>query len=494
MALKRLTFCAILCCVLLGLSAWAQDPSETPRQDGVILLDGFGLLYAVGEADSNALDFAGTSLDLGFLIGRDLELVGDADGTVVGGYALDGFGSQFSLGAVRTPLELSQGGALPFFGWDIAQDLEIAPDWRTASDDGYTYHGYLVLDGLGGVHPVGKVNLPQYPFGPGGAMVYTPYPESLLTTETPTAVIRGGPINETSIARPIFTYFNWDIARDLEISTQFVTITTTLLLSPEFKSASVAEGITPKFAAATSTPGGMLVGLCNGYYILDGLGAVHSCRLPLEFDMNDDGLITPSDLANPDFGRPANYRPLVAPWYDDDLPYFGFDIARDVELTPTRNGFYLLDGFGKVHMVGDAHYAFPENPNETPYFGFDIARALATVPNESGSGILGYLVLDGFGQVYKSGLAKDYDISFTGDNGKPVLSFVDSLRDVEITPVFFGATAPASNPGYMISVAPAGSDLTNINLIYSPDVSHQVVPFFEVSTAPYPFFDFVTGL
>jgi hypothetical protein len=380
---------------------------------------------------------------------------------------------------------------VPFFGWDIARDLEIAPDWRTASTDGRLYQGYLVLDGLGGVHPVGKVNLPQYPLGPGGKMVDAPYPETLLTTESPTAVVRYGPINETSTARPVFTYFNWDIARDLEVSTQFVTITCALSVSPGFTSASAAAGLSPQFATVSLAAQGQIIGMCNGYYILDGWGAVHSCRLPLQFDVNDDGLIDDRDLASPEFGKPANYRPLVAPWYGSRLPYFGWDIARDIELTPSGNGLYLLDGFGMVHAVGDAHSAFQPL---TPYFGFDIARSIAVVSNLSGTGAVGYLVLDGFGQVYKVGLAEDYDISFTGDNGNPIISFIDSFRDIEVTPGFRVTTVPATRPGYMISVAPSGADLSNVNLIYSPDVAHTVVPTFEVSTAPYPFFDYVTGL
>ena len=491
MALKRLTLCAIVCCVLLGLSAWAQDPSETPNQDGVVLLEGFGQLYGRGLDGSIANDLGGLSLELGFLIGRDLEPIVSPDGPVIGGYAVDGFGGVHEIGAVKPLSELwGSGYTTPLLNWDIIRDLEIVPDWREATND---YQGYLILDGLGGIHVGGSANLPQYPT-PDGRMGDGLFPETLLTTQDPLDVLLGGPINETSIARPVFTYFGWDIARDLEISTQCVTVSTALIVSPEFTPASAAEGASPAFATVSTAPQGRLVGMCNGYYILDGFGAVHSCRLPLDFDVNDDGLIDDEDLLSPDFGRPANYRPLVVPWYKGDLPYFGWDIARDIELTPSGNGFYLLDGWGAVHRIGDAHLAFLENPNPTPFFGFDIARALAVVPNISGNGALGYLVLDGFGQVYETGLAEDYDISFTGDDGNPIISFMDSFRDIEITPQFLGATGTAQNSGYVISVAPSDADLSNPNLIYSADVVHTVVPFFEVSTAPYPFFDYVTGL
>lgn len=35
-------------------------------------------------------------------------------------------------------------------------------------------------------------------------------------------------------------------------------------------------------------------------------------------------------------------------------PDFGWDIARDMEITPTRLGCWILDGYGIVHAVGDA--------------------------------------------------------------------------------------------------------------------------------------------
>ncbi len=502
MALKRLTRGAIVCCVLLGLSAWAQEnPGETtPNQDGVMLLDGLGSVYGKGEDGSAANEFPDIEFEFGLVIGKDLELVKDPLGEIVGGYVLDALGGQFPFGESKSMEQLSGlGNAPPFFGWDILRDLEIAADWRGATHD---YQGYLLLDGFGGIHTVGKVNLPQYPLGADGAMVDTPFPESMITTEdvgTPADLFRGNPIDETSVARPIFTYFGWDIARDLEVSTQFVTISTTLLVSPDWNPASAPA---PSFASVTSTPQGRVIAMCNGYYILDGLGAVHSCRLPLNFDVNDDGVVDDADVENPEFGRPVNNKPLVIPWVGSDQPYFGWDIAREIELTPTRNGFYLLDGFGAIHAVGDAHTAFP-NPY-TPYFGFDVARGLVVVPSVNRDTAVGYLVVDGFGIVHKAGLAADYDISDTGNDGKPIVSFADSFRDVEITPKYLGVTVPRNvyNPGYAVSVAPSGTDLTDPTQVYellhpedlgAGQLQHEVVPYFEVSTAPYPFFDYATG-
>lgn len=62
--------------------------------------------------------------------------------------------------------------------------------------------------------------------------------------------------------------------------------------------------------------------------------------------------------------------------------------------------YYVLDGFGGVHAGGGA--AAP--PAGIPYFGFDIAKDIAYVP--AGTGLVGdgLLVLDGFGGVHSAGL------------------------------------------------------------------------------------------
>jgi hypothetical protein len=52
-------------------------------------------------------------------------------------------------------------------------------------------------------------------------------------------------------------------------------------------------------------------------------------------------------------------------------PYFGWDIAKDLELGPI--GYYVLDGFGGIHAGGGAQKIIPP----TPYFGWNIARGLA---------------------------------------------------------------------------------------------------------------------
>lgn len=59
--------------------------------------------------------------------------------------------------------------------------------------------------------------------------------------------------------------------------------------------------------------------------------------------------------------------------------------------------YYVLDGFGGVHAGGGAAAA----PAGIPYFGFDIAKDIAYVPDDAGDGLL---VLDGFGGVHVAAL------------------------------------------------------------------------------------------
>ncbi len=84
------------------------------------------------------------------------------------------------------------------------------------------------------------------------------------------------------------------------------------------------------------------------YYVLDAFGGVHA----------GDG------------------APAISP----STPYFGFDVAADIEYIPVGtstavgDGIIVLDDFGGVHYGGALATDPPGFP--TPYFGFDAARAL----------------------------------------------------------------------------------------------------------------------
>lgn len=96
--------------------------------------------------------------------------------------------------------------------------------------------------------------------------------------------------------------------------------------------------------------------------------------------------------------------------------YFGWDIARDIELTPEGDGMMVLDGMGSVHIRGNA----PEFTG--PFFGWDIARDVELSPDGKG-----YYILDGYGFIHSQGpipvfegvdlgwdIARDLELSQSG--------------------------------------------------------------------------------
>lgn len=156
-----------------------------------------------------------------------------------------------------------------------------------------------------------------------------------------------------------------------------------------------------------------------GYVMLDSFGTLHNfgatkasplvnLRVDFGFGYKAMQLVTDADNNVVDFiamtgtglfvGTPGG--PLgAAPSVDDqgnprgdegdlsvalniNLPYFGFDILRDVQANPIdsdgngltgdgSDGFYVLDGFGGIYAIGGA----PEITG-APFLGFDIARDL----------------------------------------------------------------------------------------------------------------------
>ena len=117
---------------------------------------------------------------------------------------------------------------------------------------------------------------------------------------------------------------------------------------------------------ASLTPGHTRASI-SGYYVLDAFGGVHAG------------------------GGAAALLPAT--------PYFGFPIARDLELwfecswpTCWLAGYYVLDGFGGLHTAGTAPPVSPP----LPYFASDVAEDFEyTTWGES-------YVLDAFGRVHYS--------------------------------------------------------------------------------------------
>jgi murein DD-endopeptidase MepM/ murein hydrolase activator NlpD len=94
-------------------------------------------------------------------------------------------------------------------------------------------------------------------------------------------------------------------------------------------------------------------------------------------------------------------------------PYFGFDIAQDIEVA--SDGLYVLDGFGGLHAFDGASVINPA----PPYFGFNVARDMELAAT-------GLYVLDGFGGLHPAGGAA------TLSPGPPYFGF-DIARDIELS-------------------------------------------------------------
>ena len=210
----------------------------------------------------------------GFDIARDLELAS------VGFYVLDGFGGIHAGNGAD-----AVGPATPYFGFDIARDLELATT------------GFYVLDGFGGSHAGGgapAIAAPPPYFGFDVAVDLELAPIGIYVLDAFGGVHAADGAPAVSPATP---YFGFDIARDIELAQA-------------------------------------------GYYVLDGLGGVHHGG--------------------------------SAPPMDPPTPYFWFDAAEDLVLA--SHGYYVLDAYGGIHDGGNA----PRVLGGYKYFGFDVAIDLET--------------------------------------------------------------------------------------------------------------------
>ncbi len=122
-------------------------------------------------------------------------------------------------------------------------------------------------------------------------------------------------------------------------------------------------------------------------------------------------------------------------------PYFGFDIARDLELTATGHGYFILDGYGAVHAVGDALEQIPSPLGfAIPYWGsFDIAKDLELVINDpmTTAPETGWYLLDGLGGLHTMGLPPvrtggPSDDVYITEAMSNVYFYFDMARDFEV--------------------------------------------------------------
>ncbi len=108
----------------------------------------------------------------------------------------------------------------------------------------------------------------------------------------------------------------------------------------------------------------------KAWYVLDGFGGIHTTN--------------------------ADVKPPVLPYFMD------YNIVRDIEPDPQGKGWYMLDGYGGIHQ-SSAEMQRP--PIEMPYFGFDIARNLEVKFTD---GEYKFYMLDGYGGIHTN----DEDFKF----------------------------------------------------------------------------------
>jgi WD40 repeat protein len=114
---------------------------------------------------------------------------------------------------------------------------------------------------------------------------------------------------------------------------------------------------TPQAIIPTPTPTPI-----KAWYVLDGFGGIHSTN--------------------------ADVKPPVLPYFMD------YNIVRDIEPDPQGKGWYMLDGFGGIHQ---SSVEMQRPPIELPYFGFDIARNLEVKFTD---GEYNFYMLDGYGGIH----------------------------------------------------------------------------------------------
>ncbi len=110
-------------------------------------------------------------------------------------------------------------------------------------------------------------------------------------------------------------------------------------------------------------------------------------------------------------------------------PYFGWDIARDLEFDAEGN-FYVLDGYGRIFTTNrDVKNSILANDG-CSYFGWDIAQDLE-LSFDSNNHVKGLYVLDGHGAIHNCGKDLEEEIFRVGeyyDDSNP-----DNAVDLEIT-------------------------------------------------------------
>jgi len=112
---------------------------------GGYVLDGYGGLHGFGVGRPAPPDPKLTAYWNGWTIARDVVLIPGTHS----GYVLDGYGGLHPFAAPGEAMPPSFTDGTYWQGWDIARGVWLLPSPTLGKPEGY------VLDGYGGVHPVG---------------------------------------------------------------------------------------------------------------------------------------------------------------------------------------------------------------------------------------------------------------------------------------------------------------------------------------------------
>lgn len=448
-----------------GSSINMADFTESADVNGAVGLDTTGVIRTVRGAsisplfnpffavDQNGIPTQFDIFYLGFDVYRDLETVSTDNNILYGLYALDKYSGvhsiSFDVGGdiVSGPSVIANQVTgpqinyfqdvvnynaanpdsrvfLPYFPFDLpiptaldgaARDLEVAIDWRSATN---AFQGYYILDAFAGIHYVNNAeilamlnnNQQLADTGP-----YTVGMENFFNIFgfRPNYLLDYAGMDELGeFQTKLAPYFRFadntglPLARDLEVLAEFVTVNeesvqdaenrhqlaidqgidVSTLYQPIAMGADRLDPSTPRFAQS--------VAVTKGYAVLDGFGAVHTMV------ENEAGQPIPAPWENIQTGAmdPSANAPYFAP----------FDIAVDIELMPNNNGFVLLTRLGEVFVVNAPgrtaadNFVSPGIELSLPLFGFDAARDLQLVTNDEGK-IVGMYVLDRFGTIHRAG-------------------------------------------------------------------------------------------
>lgn len=333
-----------------GPTPTPEEPTPTPTptepipETGYIVLDGFGGMHPIGIAPSvtgNSFYYPGIDMVV------DAEILPDNSGIVV----IDNMGGNFVFGL---------GGSTPSVAVDeyyIPETVlpptiyEATPSYvavEAAADSA----GYWVLDDMGQIYGVGTA-LPE------GAT------QSLLPGVAVDPPLPAYDPNESNYYRP--------------------------------DGSPIPEGENPGWFSAV-----------DFIVVENGMGVIIADRWGDQHIIGDTSDIHISE--------------------DTIHPYFGWDIVRAIELEPQGRGYMLLDGFGAVHPVPSLPLNdYVNNPvreaydlyiGSQPYFGWDVAESLAYAPDG-----MGWVTLDAFGGTHYVGQITDVRVLYFG---------WDIARDIEI--------------------------------------------------------------